>query len=334
LKGASIAPFLLKKQKTAVETMSSSNDPSASNLGRHNADADAGEAGVATIPDRVDDTRALAGLLRSYSVEVTSRDRRSLDAAPDLLRPGTEVFIAALPGDDVDDLVAASAQLKRAGLAPVPHIVARNIEDRAALDSLLARLTAAAGVDRALVLGGDRDKPAGEYVSSLELIETGLLQRHGIRSIAIGCYPEGHPKISTQQLDDARAAKLAAAEQAGLEVTLVSQFCFDHAPIIALARRMRAQGVKAPFRVGVAGPASRMLLIKYAMICGVGASMRFLQNKPELAKGVLSGETPEELLREVAHEQVQTPELGISGVHFFTFGSVAKSAQWAEAHQR
>jgi methylenetetrahydrofolate reductase (NADPH) len=285
------------------------------------------------ILERVADPLALAGLLQSYSVELTSRDRRSLDSAPDLLRPGTEVFIAALPGDDVDDLVAAAAQLKRAGLAPVPHIVARNIEDRAALDSLLARLTAAAGVDRALVLGGDRDKPAGQYISSLELIETGLLQQHGIRRIAIGCYPEGHPKISTDELDAARAAKLAAAEQAGLDVTMVSQFCFQAEPVVALAKRMRAQGVKAPFRVGVAGPANRMLLLKYAIICGVGSSMRFLQNKPELAKGVMSGETPEDLLRDVASKQDETPQLGISGVHFFTFGSLAKSAQWAESHR-
>jgi methylenetetrahydrofolate reductase (NADPH) len=314
--------------------MSSSHDSSASNLARHDADIGPDDTNNATVLDRVSHPLALAALLRSYSVELTSRDRRSLDAAPDLLRPGTEVFIAALPGDSVDDLVAATAQLKRAGLAPVPHIVARNIEDRSALDSLLARLTAAAGVDSALVLGGDRDKPAGTYLSSLDLIETGLLQQHGIRRIVIGCYPEGHPKISTAVLDAARAAKLAAAEQAGLDVTMVSQFCFQPEPIIALAKHMRAQGVKAPFRVGVAGPASRMLLLKYAMICGVGASMRFLQKKPELAKGVLSGETPEELLREVALKQMQTPELGISGVHFFTFGSLAKSAQWAEAHRR
>jgi methylenetetrahydrofolate reductase (NADPH) len=229
--------------------------------------------------------------------------------------------------------VAAAAQLKRGGLSPVPHIVARNIEHRAALDGLLARLTASAGIDRALILGGDRDKSAGIYGSSLELIETGLLQQHGIRSIAIGCYPEGHPKISPEALDTARAAKLAAAERAGLDVTLVSQFCFQPEPIVVLAQRMRAQGVKAPFRVGVAGPANRMLLLKYAMICGVGASMKFLQRKPELARGVFSGETPEYLLREVALRQMQAPQQNICGVHFFTFSGLAETARWAEAQR-
>jgi hypothetical protein len=127
--------------------------------------------------------------------------------------------------------------------------VARNIENRAALDELLERLTSAAGVDGALVLSGDRDHPTGTFLSSLELIETDLFQQHGIKQIAVGCYPEGHPN-STAELDAARTAKLAVAERAGLDVTLVSQFCSEAPPIIALAERMRAQGVAAPFRVG------------------------------------------------------------------------------------
>jgi methylenetetrahydrofolate reductase (NADPH) len=47
-------------------------------------------------------------------------------------------------------------------------------------------------------------------------------------------------------------------------VSLVSQFAFDAAPFVALARRLRAAGIAAPLRVGVAGPAARTTLIKYA----------------------------------------------------------------------
>ena len=277
---------------------------------------------------------ALADILQNYSVEVTSRDRKSIDAAPELLAPGSEVFIAALPGDSVDSLVNAAAQLRRARLVPVPHIVARNIENVRDLDALIGRLTQEAGVDRCLSLGGDRDKPAGDLTSSLQVIETGVFQKHGVRQLFIGCYPEGHPKISDAVLDEQRALKLAAIEQAGLDATLVSQFCFEADAVVSLARRMRAQGTKAPFRVGVAGPADRALLIKYALICGVGNSIRVLKNRGEMTKNLLSGETPEQLVSEVAAAQAQDPGLGISGVHFFTFGSLARSAQWAEAHKR
>jgi methylenetetrahydrofolate reductase (NADPH) len=267
-------------------------------------------------------------------VEVTSRDRKSLEAAPQVLRPGTEVFIAALPGDSMDKLVNAAAGLRKGGLHPVPHIVARNLESVAELDKTLARLTQEAGVDRILALGGDRDHPAGKLTSSLEIIQTGLIEKHGIGRIYIGCYPEGHPKIPDAVLDQARADKLAAAEKAGLNVTLVSQFCFASEPVISLTKRMRAQGVKAPFRVGVAGPADRALLIKYALICGVGNSIRVLKDRGEMTKNLLSSETPETLISELALAQAADPALGLCGVHFFTFGSVIRSAQWADAHRR
>ena len=270
-------------------------------------------------------------LLHGYSAELTARDRKSLALAPEVLAPKTEVFIAALPNDNVDDVVAACAQLRKAGLTPVPHVVARNIENVQALDALLGRLVAEAGMDRCLVLGGDRDKPAGELNSSLQILETGLIQKHGVKTIRIGAYPEGHPKISEAVLDEARAAKLALAERDGLDVTIVSQFAFDAAPIVAFAKKLRAQGVKAPFRVGVAGPADRGLLIKYAMICGIGNSLRVLQKRSDLAKTALSGETPQAVISDLAAASKANPSLGISGIHFFTFGSLAKSAEWAKA---
>lgn len=277
---------------------------------------------------------ALSALLNEYSCEVTSRDRKSIEAAPKLLRPGSEVFVAALPGDSIDAVISACAELKRSGMVPVPHVVARNIVSLSALDTLLGRLVKEAGVERALVLGGDRDKPEGELNCALQIIESGLIQKHGIKRIFIGCYPEGHPRVADALLEEARTAKLAAAEKAGLHVTLISQFCFDAAPIVALARRMRAQGVTAPFRVGVAGPAKRSTLIKYALVCGVGASMRALKERQDLARNVLAGETPEGLLTEVGLAQASDPSLGITGVHFFTFGSLASSAEWAENHRR
>ena len=274
---------------------------------------------------------ALAGFLRTYSAEVTARDRKGLDAAPDLMKPGSEVFVAAIPGETVDRIVAAAAQIRRGGLEPVPHIVARNIASRAALGDLLGRLAGEAGINRALVLGGDRDKPEGEFESSLQLIQSGLLQAHGVKRIGLAWYPEGHPRVADAVLDSARAAKLKAAAEGGFDVWMVSQFCFDPKPILAMAERIRSEGVTAPLRVGVAGPAERATLVKYALMCGVGASLRALKERQDLARNVMTGETPEALLTELVQTQARQPQLGLSGVHFFTFGALAKSAQWAES---
>ena len=272
----------------------------------------------------------LAALLDDYSVEVTSRDAASVAAAAATMRPGTEVFVANLPREGADVLVAAARTLKLAGLSPVPHIVARNIAGPRELGDMLARLTAEAGVERALVLGGDRDDPAGPFDAALQLIETGAFQRAGIRRIAIGCYPEGHARIPADALAGALRDKLAAAADAGLDVLLVSQFVFDAAPVVAFAEGLRRQGVAAPLRVGVAGPADRAKLIKYALRCGVGASLRVLRERSELARNVLAGETPDEILGTVADAAAARPELAITGAHFFTFGNPAGSIGWAE----
>lgn len=285
---------------------------------------------MTAVENRFGTKGALGALLRDYSVEVTSRDTVAVEAVAASLPPKTEVFVANLPKESADVLVQAAQRLRDAGLVPVPHIVARNIANRRGLDDMLARLAGEAGVDRALVLAGDRDDPAGEFDAALQLIETGAFSANGIGKIFISGYPEGHPRIADDVLEHARADKLAAAARENLEVTLVTQFVFEPHLISAFARRLRASGVTAPLRVGVAGPAERGKLIKYALRCGVGASLRALRERSELARNVMAGETPDELLGDVAVAQAADPSLGISGVHFFTFGDPGSSIRWAE----
>ena len=239
--------------------------------------------------------------------------------------------MAALPNDTAERVTAAVVQLRRAGMIPIPHIVARNQASRTALADLLQRLRGEADLDRALVLGGDRDVPAGPFDSALQLIETDLLQQNGISRIGLACYPEGHPRVKQPMLDAALRTKLDAAAARSLDVWLISQLCFDAPAVIALAEHLRAEGIKAPLRVGVAGPADRATLIKYALICGVGPSLRVLKERGEMTRNLLAGETPEAILDEVARAQIAQPRLNVEGVHFFTFGSLAKSADWANA---
>jgi methylenetetrahydrofolate reductase (NADPH) len=286
---------------------------------------------MATIAHDSEAKAALARLLENYSAELTTRDHKSLDAAKDILRPQTRVFVAAMPRDTADDMIAAAIRLHRAGMVAIPHIVARNIRDRAMLDDMLARLSGEAGVDRAHIVGGDRDDPLGAFDSALQLLQTGLFAKYGITRIALACYPEGHPRIPDAVLEQARADKTREAESQGLSVWLVSQFAFEAAPIVGLARKMRAQGITDPYRVGIAGPASYTTLVKYAMMCGVGTSLRALRERQNLAKTMLTGETPEALLTEIALAREAEPSLGIAGIHFFTFGSLMKTAEWVES---
>jgi methylenetetrahydrofolate reductase (NADPH) len=158
------------------------------------------------------------------------------------------------------------------------------------------------------------------------VLNSGLLQRHGIEKVYLSCYPERHPHIETQTLTAARAEKVAASEAAGLAIGFISQFCFETAPMIAMMREIRHQGYKQPLRIGLAGPAGPLILLKYAALCGVGPSVRALRDRSSMVTNAMAGST-EQLLAELAEASVREPALRIGGVHFFTFGALARTAE-------
>lgn len=277
----------------------------------------------------------LDGWLRDYSAEVTTPDRKSLDTAAALMRANSPVYIASLPKDDSDKQLQVAIQLTELGLRPVPHIVARNLQDMAALESAVERFAKLAKVDRALVLAGDRDQPAGELHSAIQLIRSGVFEANGIRRIAIACYPEGHPRITDNVLDAALLEKLEAADAANLNVRLITQLCFDAEAIVRFVGGLRDRGVTADIRVGLAGPAKVATLLKYAAICGVGPSLRALRERQSMTRALLGAITPARIVADLAKHMAASPELAITGLHFFTFASLRSTIEWAasELHE-
>lgn len=79
-------------------------------------------------------SRGFMTRLPDSSAEVTTPDRRSLDHAARLMPRDARVYVASLPKDPPDRQIGVCAQVRDLGLIPVPHIVARNIPDRDALD--------------------------------------------------------------------------------------------------------------------------------------------------------------------------------------------------------
>ena len=66
---------------------------------------------------------------------------------------------------------------------------------------------AGAGIDDALLIGGDATPPHGPYSSAVELLP--LIDEHARRpqAIGIGGYPEGHPLIDAETLAEALEEK-------------------------------------------------------------------------------------------------------------------------------
>jgi len=274
-------------------------------------------------------------LLERASIEVTARDSVAVDTLPERFAPGTDVHVTFLPDDDLDQTAETCVRLRRAGFNPTPHLTARNFTDRVALDRQLGRLSDEAGVTRALVIAGDVPSPRGPYASSLELLKTGLIEKHGIRSVLLAGHPEAHPAVSANAMEKALQEKLAYARAHDLVTEIVTQFAFEAPPILDWLVRLRARGIDAPVRFGLAGPAGAATLLKYGMRCGVGNSIRALRRRAGTIGKLMGDTTPDELLADLA-AGLRSQELGpFAGIHIYTFGGMRKTSDWlAKARQR
>ena len=288
--------------------------------------AGAEHAAVAAAPTDLESERGrISAFLAGASLELSSRNPEEIDACVGLLEPGTAVYISFPPGQTYHGTVALAARLARAGFRPVPHVAARRIASREALNDYLARVAGDAGVDSALVIGGDSERAVGAFDSSLALLETGLFQHHGIARIGVAGYPEGHPRIAPAALESALAAKTAYAQEAGLEPCVVTQFCFDADAILHWTGRIKEQ--RLPVRVGLAGPASLPKLLRFAAMCGVGASLRALRASPGAITRLMVEAGPEVALRQLARRSGPP----VAGAHFFSFGGLVRTARWLRA---
>jgi methylenetetrahydrofolate reductase (NADPH) len=274
---------------------------------------------------------SIAEMLSGYSIEVNPRDSKVVDVAADRLDLGTEVFLTWIPGTTPMDMVGPAARLRRAGLFPVPHVGARHLESAAQLEQFAARLVGEADVDRILIVGGDRAKPAGPYDCSLAVMKTGVFQKVGIFRMAVAGFPEGNPNISDMVLDEAFDAKVNFARATGVQLSITTQFCFRSQPIVEWLKRIRARGIYTPVRVGLAGPAGLITLARYAVRCGVGNSLHVLTEHPSFAR-LLVEKGPEPIIRGIAAavspESTASLPLGIAGLHFFVFGGFHKTVDW------
>ena len=273
-------------------------------------------------------TQRIVGFLRGFSIEATRPVAADLDALTLAAPAQMAVYLSAVPTRPMSDLLGFAVGVRNVGFEPMPHIAARNIASAGALDDLLGQLAEKAGVRKLLVIAGDSDQVHGPYASALEVIESGLLQRHGVTEVGIAGYPEGHPRISGDALDRALAAKVEAAEQTGLGVHIVTQFGFSAERIVNWILRLRDLGIEQPVRIGMAGPTNLATLVRYAKRCGVAASAQGLTRQAGLLKHLFGASAPDDIIRGIAEA---SGRLGDISAHFFSFGGIGATARWAAA---
>ena len=94
-------------------------------------------------------------LVSNASVEMSPRDTDQIAEAAACLPANTRVYVNALPGRLHYATLRAMEALRDEDLDPVPHIAARRLESRAALEEFVEG-AAHAGAHRVLLIGGDQ----------------------------------------------------------------------------------------------------------------------------------------------------------------------------------
>jgi methylenetetrahydrofolate reductase (NADPH) len=270
--------------------------------------------------------RELASLLPSASVEVSSHGHQLQDLR-DHFAPGTDVTITFLPGDNYRHNVETAAALRRAGFNPVPHIAAREMPSRQALDDFIGRARGEADIRRVLLIAGDVAIARGPFRSSRDIGASGLLEAHGITAVSVAGHPEGHPFLATAHALSLLEAWRDWGRTSGVAVSIVTQFCFESAPILGLLGDLDARGIALPVIVGLAGPASPATLGKFALRCGIGNSIRAVRAQIGRYGRLLADAGPDQVLHGLrsAPREITT---AIAGFHLFPFGGVRKSGLW------
>ena len=273
----------------------------------------------------------IAHFIKDFTAETTPAGAAKIPDFREHLREGTVVYITFLPGSDFNDTVDVAVRLRKEGFIPVPHFAARSITNEKVLEDNIKRIVGEADVDAVLAIAGALDKPLGSFQDSMQLLNTGLFEKHGIKRIAVAGHPEGSPDMHQDAILDAMRWKNNYAEQTGTEMYMVTQFAFDVTPIITWDKYLQSQGNKLPIHVGVPGLATLKSLIMHAKHCGVGASMRVLTKQAKNLSKLLVVNTPDQQISDLAHYKMTDPNCGISGVHMYPLGGLPRTAQWSYA---
>jgi methylenetetrahydrofolate reductase (NADH) len=271
-------------------------------------------------------------LLDHFSLEMTGKDVPGLRKAADAgaIPPRTPVNVTYLATEDHETRLAAAHAISELGFVPVPHVAARRLTGERELRAYLEGLRAGGAAERVFVVGGDSKRPEGPFRDALAVIESGILEEYGVRSVGISGYPEGHPDIAGDVLWRALADKTRALTERELDTTVITQFAFDSGAVLSWVTEARERGLSAPIRIGVPGPASVKRLLGYAKRFGVGTGAEVVRKYGLSLTNLLGSAGPGRFLRALA-EGYDPSRHGELELHFYAFGGLEETADWVTA---
>jgi methylenetetrahydrofolate reductase (NADPH) len=264
------------------------------------------------------------------SIEISPKQAIESTDLPGLFPAGVRVYITDIGTDDTPTLVRAARRVTDLGYSAVPHLACRRVSTKQALEDRIRATAEEAGATDMLIIGGGLKKPAGEFASSIEVLETGFLDRFGITDIGVAGHPEGSPDFPEDVAVESLRLKKGFAERTGARVRIVTQFGFDAGKFIRWAESLDEHGIDLPVHLGVAGPAKVATLLKYAALCGVGNSLDFLRKNTRTLATLATSHSPEGIAGPIEAHWKERPQGAIKQLHVFPFGGIKKAAEWLD----
>ena len=254
---------------------------------------------------------------------------KSVDAGIEALPPNSPVSVTASPVKGLDATMELTDQIRSLGHRPIPHIAARLVEgpDHVAK---IAKWMKTEGHETLFCVAGDAEEPAGPYAGAHAFLSDLFAQDHGLSTVGITAYPDGHALISSEICHEQLHAKQALLAQAGIRGWASTQMCFDTGLMADWLRTERAAGFDLPVHLGVPGVVDRAKLMTMGVRLGVGASLRFLKkNKAAVTKLLSPGAyDPDDILEPLTGS---LESLGVEGLHVFTFNQVEATEAWRQS---
>ena len=265
----------------------------------------------------------IISLIDGFTIELSPKVRHKLKSIP--LDKKNNIYITYLPDASENDILETVDFVSKNNLTPITHLPARTMKNLDHVSQFLSQVRERTDSKKILVIGGGGNQ-LGQISSSLEILNSGILEEYNFDEIGIAGHPEGSPDISQETIDNFLNDKFDLTKSKGLNLELVTQFFFDAKPFIDWCDSLIEKKITIPVRVGFPGPASFKTLLNFGLMSGVGNSINFLKKNSSKVTDLLTKTSNDEMLislAEYAHKK--NP---LKSFHCFPFGGFEKTCLW------
>ena len=276
----------------------------------------------------------LTNAIKGWSIEITPPVANKISDFSKIMKLGTKVNVTHLPGTSPIETIETSKKLYDQGMLPVPHLAVRSIQNLETLETLVKQLVEKAKIKEILIIGGSVNKPVGDLHESMQVLNSGLLEKYGINKVGVAGHPEGSPDISNMQLELALVRKNEWAQKQGIDVYIETQFAFDPKPVLEWEKNIRKNGNKLPIHIGIPGPATIKTLLKFAISSGIGPSLQMLKKQSKNISKLFSMQSPDRYIYGLARGMEDDKACLIKHLHFYPFGGFLKTVEWVSAIEK